>query len=286
MWNVCDLDIANYKSHVIKSSLHTIRQIASKDFSNLIERTGWCVNDRYYMLWFYYIALKRYYVFPSTFPASLVAIIVTRELALRRTTLAWRTLSCLFLSFLFSLFLSLCLFCRSVLLLTLRISQLSRIPPASFTTYERSAAPATLPFIIARICMRMYWPMRKRIKLEFTVRLAASRDAAGPRCPVATRPELSAISRQIRVRTAVRRVSIRFGNKQGGEWRRTSIINSSQPRPWRIARGLCRIIQARKRVRGESRVILFARDLAEQLNSSRAPSPVPRTRRKRRDSRG
>jgi len=149
--------------------------------------------------------------------------------ALRRTTLAWRTLSCL------SLFLSLSpsrLFCRSVLLLTLRISQLSRIPPASFTTYERSAAPATLPFIIARICMRMYWPMHKRIKLEFTVRLAASRDAAGPHCPVATRLQLSTISRQIRVKTAVQRVSIRFGNKQRGESRRrTSIINSSQPRP-------------------------------------------------------
>lgn len=38
-----------------------------------------------------------------------------------------------------------------------------------------------LPFITAHICMRMYSPIRKRIKLEFTVRLAGSRDAAGLR---------------------------------------------------------------------------------------------------------
>jgi len=60
-------------------------------------------------------------------------------------------------------------------------------------TYNRSTAPArcsTLPFITVRICMRMYSPMRKRIKLEFTVRLAGNRDAKGLHRP-ASDDELS-----------------------------------------------------------------------------------------------
>lgn len=71
-------------------------------------------------------------------------------------------------------------FHQLVLLLTLRISQLSRIPPARFTMYNRSAAPACRrhPPIYYRsaFACECTQPMRKRIKREFTVRLAGSRD--------------------------------------------------------------------------------------------------------------